>query len=184
MENNAKTKALILVDFEKEWTDENSEYFVGDITKLIENTNKLIDFCRKNNCKIIFVAHIEKGSDGAFAPNSKSVEIIDELNKQSSDILITKNRISPFYNTDLEQYLEGIDEIIIAGILTNLCVRSLTQDAYDRNFKIILIKDCCQAFDEETHNFTIKDLKETREEIEFVDVDEFVRDKNHVNGIE
>ncbi len=88
--------------------------------------------------------------------------------------MITKNRISPFYKTNLEKHLEWINEIVISWILTNLCVRSLAQDAYDRDFKITLIKDCCKAFDEETHNFTIKDLKETREEIEFVNVDEFV----------
>ena len=169
-----KTKALILVDFEKEWIDKNSEYFVGDTTKLIENTNKLIDFCRKNNYKIIFTTHIEEDSNEAFAPNSKNIEIIDELNKQNSDILITKNRISPFYKTNLEKHLEWISGIVIAGILTNLCVRSLAQDAYDRDFEITIIKDCCKAFDEKTHNFTIKDLKETREEIKFVNVDKFI----------
>jgi nicotinamidase-related amidase len=169
------TKALILVDFEKEWTDKSSDYFVGDISELIKKTNKLIDYCRKNDYKIIFTTHVEKDSDEAFAPNSKNVEIIDELHKQDSDVLITKNKISPFYQTDLEKHLEGIDEIVICGILTNLCVRSLAQDAYDRDFKITIIKDCCRAFDEETHNFTIKDLKSTREEIEFLNLNEFIK---------
>lgn len=168
------SKALILVDFEKEWTDKNSDYFVGDISDLVERTNKLIDFCRKNNYKIIFTTHIEKDSDGAFAKDSKNVEIIDKINKQDSDVFIKKNKISPFYQTDLEKHLKGIDEIVISGILTNLCVRSLAQDAYDRDFKITLIKDCCRAFDEETHNFTIKDLKTTREEIKFLNLNEFI----------
>ena len=169
------SKALILVDFEKEWTDKSSDYFVGDISDLIEKTNKLIDYCRKNGYKIIFTMHVEKDSDEAFAPNSENVEIIDELHKQDSDVLITKNKISPFYQTDLEKHLEGLDEIVICGILTNLCVRSLAQDAYDRDFKITIIKDCCWAFDEETHNFTIKDLKATKEEIKFLNLNEFIK---------
>ncbi len=168
------SKALILVDFEKEWTDENSDYFVGDISELIEKTNRLIEYCRKNNYKIIFTVHVEKDSDQEFAPNSKNVQIIDEIQKQDSDVVIVKNKISPFYKTNLEKELEGVDEIVLGGILTNLCVRSLAQDAYDRDFAITIIQDCCRAFDEETHNFTIKDLKATREEIEFLDVDEFV----------
>ena len=69
------SKALILVDFEKEWTDKSSDYFVGDVSDLIEKTNKLIDFCRKNNYKIIFTTHIEKDSDEAFAENSENVQI-------------------------------------------------------------------------------------------------------------
>ena len=168
------SKALILVDFEKEWTNKSSDYFVGDVSELIEKTNKLIDFCRKNNYKIIFTTHVEKDSDEAFASNSENVKLIDEINKQESDVLITKNKISPFFKTDLDKHLEGIDEIVIAGILTNLCVRSLAQDAYDRDFKITIIKDCCRAFDVETHEFTLKDLKATREEIEFLNLNEFI----------
>ncbi len=169
------SKALILVDFEKEWTDKSSDYFVGDISDLIERINKLIDFCRKNDYKIIFTTHIEKDSDEAFAENSENIEIIDEINKQDSDVLIKKNKISPFFKTDLDKHLEGIDEIIIVGILTNLCVRSLAQDAYDRDFEITIIKDCCRAFDVETHEFTLKDLKATREEIEFLNLNEFIK---------
>jgi len=169
------SKALIIVDFEKEWTDKSSDYFVGDVSELIEKTNKLIDFCRKNDYKIIFTTHVEKDSDEAFAPNSENVELIDEINKQDSDVLITKNKISPFYQTNLEKHLEGIDEIVICGILTNLCVRSLAQDAYDRDFKITIIKDCCRAFDVKTHEFTLKDLKATREEIEFLNLNEFIK---------
>ncbi|MSS74051.1 cysteine hydrolase [Candidatus Pacearchaeota archaeon] len=169
------SKALILVDFENEWTDKSSDYFVGDISDLIKKTNKLLDYCRKNGYKIIFTTHIEKDSNSAFVQDSKNVEIIKELHKQNSDVLITKNKISPFYKTNLEKELKEINEIVICGILTNLCVRSLAQDAYDRDFKITIIKDCCRAFDEETHEFTLKDLKATREEIEFLNLNKFIR---------
>ena len=171
----ATLKTLILVDFEKEWTDKISDYFVGDISDLIKKTNKLIDYCRKNGYKIIFTTHIEKDSDSVFVANSKNVEIIDDIHKEKSDVIIIKNKISPFYKTNLDKELKGIKEIVICGILTNLCVRSLAQDAYDRDFRITIIKDCCRAFDVETHEFTIKDLKATREEIEFLNLNEFVK---------
>jgi ureidoacrylate peracid hydrolase len=167
------TKALICVDFEKEWTDKSSDYFVGDISDVVERTNRLIDFCRKQGFKIIFTTHIEKDSDSAFAEDSQNVDIIDELHKRDSDVLIKKNKISPFFKTNLEKELESIKEIVICGILTNLCVRSLAQDAYDRDFEIKIIKDCCKAFDDATHEFTIRDLKATRQEIEFLDQAEF-----------
>ncbi len=68
-------KALILVDFQKEWTDKSSDYFLGNISLLIKKTNKLIIFCRKNNYKIIFTKHIEKDSDKEFAEKSENVKI-------------------------------------------------------------------------------------------------------------
>lgn len=168
-------KALILVDFENEWVDENSEYFVGDISEMIKRTNKVLDYCRKNKYNIIFTIHVEKGSNSGFAEGTENVEIIKEIPKNDSDTLIMKNKISPFYKTTLENELKGVDEIVVCGILTNLCVRSLVQDAYDRDFEITIIKDCCVALDKETHNFTLKDLKETREEIKFLDAEEFMK---------
>ncbi|MDO8468000.1 MAG: cysteine hydrolase [Nanoarchaeota archaeon] len=168
-------KALILVDFENEWIDKRSAYYVGDISEAIEKTNKLIDFCRRKGYKIIFTRHVEKDSEEAFADNSVNVKIIERLHKKESDLMITKKKISPFYKTNLEQELIGIKEIVVCGILTNLCVRSLIQDAYDRDFEIKVIKDCCVSLDEETQNFTFKDLKATREEVEFLDLKEFMR---------
>lgn len=169
------SKALILVDMENEWTDKNSDYFVGDISKLIDKINKLIDFCRGQGYKIIFIRHVEKDSDSAFKDNAPNTEIISSLNKQPSDTLITKYKISPFYQTSLETELEGIEDIVVAGILTNLCVRSTVQDAYDRDFNITVIEDCCTAMDKKTHDFTLKDLKETREEIEILKLSEFMK---------
>jgi nicotinamidase-related amidase len=68
-----------------------------------------------------------------------------------------------------------MDKIIVAGILTNLCVRSLVPDAYDRNFDVTIINDCCIAFTKEIHEFTLKDLKETRPEIQIEKLDEFIK---------
>ncbi len=168
-------KALILVDLENEWADEESEYYLGDVSKLLAKTNQLIDYCREEGYKIIFTRHVESDSEKEFADNTKSTEIFKEIHKKESDVIITKNKISPFYKTNLEKELEGIEEIAIAGILTNLCVRSLTQDAYDRDFKVTIISDCCQAFNEEIHNFTLKDLKETRPEINIVNLKDFIK---------
>lgn len=173
-----KENALILVDFEQEWIDKNSEYYVGDLTQVIEKVNKLIDFCREKGYKIIFTRHIERESTGAFAKGSRGVELIPELHKKENDILIIKYKINPFYQTSLEKELDGIDQIVVAGVLTNLCVRSTIEDAYDRDFEITVVKDCCVSFDEETQDFTFKDLKETRGEIEFLNLNEFMKGEN------
>lgn len=166
-------KALILVDLENEWVDPRSEYYVGDLSRLVRKTNQLIEVCRKKKYKIIFTRHIEKGSQEAFAGGSKNVELMEKIDRKPSDTLITKYKISPFYKTRLERELKGIREIFVAGILTNLCVRSLVQDAYDRDFKITVVSDCCVSMDRKTHEFTIRDLKATRPEVMFVRLETF-----------
>jgi len=168
-------KALITVDYQKEWTDKASGYYVGDISKATLNSNKLIDYCRDNEYKIIFTKHVEIDSSDTFAENSDNVNLIDSIHKNDSDVLIVKHKISPFFNTILEKELNGIGEIVVAGILTNLCVRSTVCDAYDRDMNITVIKDCCVSFDDQRQNFTFKDLKETRPEIEFLNLNEFIK---------
>lgn len=169
-----ESKALILVDFQKEWADSSSDYFVWELDSVIEKTNTLINYCRKNDYKIIFTQHIEKNSESAFAPWSTNIEIIDALYYTPDDVVVKKYKISPFFQTTLENELTWIDSIVICGILTNLCVRSLAEGAYDRDYNITIISDCCKAFDEETHDFTLKDIKNTREEIEIETVREFI----------
>jgi len=162
-------KALILVDLQNEWLNKNSEYYLKELP--ISKINTLIDFCRDKSYKIIFIKHLELNGE-YFKEGTKNAEIISKIKKKDTDTLITKNKISPFYKTDLDKELKSIDEIIVCGALTNLCVRSLIQDAYDRDFKITVIRDCCKTMNEKTQEFTLKDLKETREEIQIIELED------------
>jgi len=163
--------ALVLIDFQEEWTNPQSEYYIGDSKEVIAKVNYLIDHCRARGYKIIFTKHREIDSLDYFWPETK---LISECKIDSEDVIIIKNKISPFYNTSLEKELQGIKHVIVCWILTNLCVRSFVQDAYDREFKITVIKDCCVAHTEEIQEFTFYDLAQTREEIDFTDLKEFV----------
>lgn len=170
------SKALLVIDYENEWIDKKSEYFVGDISEQIQATNKVIDFCRKKGIPIIFITHIEQESDKEFKEGTDSVKIIPQIHLKPDDLIIKKYKISPFYGTKLEKKLEELkaDELIIVGILTNLCVRSAVADAYDRDFEITIIKDSCAAMSEDTQEFTLIDLEETRPEIEIKTAEEFI----------
>lgn len=163
--------ALVLIDFQQEWINPESEYYIGDIQEVIAKVNYLIDHCRTRGYKIIFTKHREIGSLEYFWPET---QLIPTLKVEDTDTIIIKNKISPFYNTSLEKELDGIKQVIVCGILTNLCVRSFIQDAYDREFKITVIKDCCVAHTEEMQEFTFYDLAQTRDEIDFTDLKEFV----------
>lgn len=168
-------KALILIDFENEWINPDSDYYLGfDIFDVIQRVNKLISYCRANNYKIIFLRHIEEGSQDAFAPWSENIKIISSIDKRQEDIIIDKNTIWALYNTDLPKYLDWVSSVAVCWILTNLCVRKFVEDAYDMWYDISLIKDCCVSFDKQTHDFTIQDLKNTREEINMIDLQDYI----------
>lgn len=167
-------RALLLVDLQNEWADKDSPYHVSETELFIKHINELISNCRKRGYKIIFIRHVEEEGE-SFKEGTSGAELMKELDRNESDIVITKNHISPFYKTKLEKELKGIKGLAIAGILTNLCVRMSVEGAYDRGFDITLIEDCCLAMDDETHKFTLKDLKTTREEITITRLERFTK---------
>ena len=170
------TKALILIDFQKEWIDPVSPDYLGDLTSLLARSNQLIDHCRAQGYKIIFTRHVEKDAAGQeqWAESSTGTQLMDGIHREPSDLLITKHKINPFYETSMAEELKGIPDLVVCGVLTNNCVRSFVSDAYDRGFNITVVKDCCETVDQETQEFTFKDLGSTREEIAFVDLSKFL----------
>ena len=102
--------ALVLIDFQEEWTNPKSEYYVGDIREVIAKVNYLIDYCRIRRYKVILTKHREIDSLEYFGPETK---FIPELKVEEDDTIIIKNKISPFYNTSLEKELNGIKKIVV-----------------------------------------------------------------------
>ena len=168
------TKALVLIDYQKEWLDPKSHDYLGDLNSVIRNTNQLIDACRKRDYKLIFTRHVEQDSTEQWSENSEGAELMSEIHKEPNDVLITKHKINPFYETRMETELAGIKDVVVAGILTNNCVRSFIADAYDRGFNLTVVKDCCATFDDQTQEFTFSDLGSTREEIVFINLKDFL----------
>lgn len=163
--------ALVLIDYQTEWRDPESEFYVWDLVDIVARVNFLIDFCKSRGYKIIFTKHVEAETSDYFWSNT---QIIPELKLSEADVIVVKNKISPFYKTELDQELDGVKKVVVCGILTNLCVRSFVEEAYDRDMNITVIKDCCAAHTPEKQEYTFADLKETREEIEFINFEEFV----------
>jgi nicotinamidase-related amidase len=96
-----------------------------------------------------------------FRLGTPGTEIHPRLGRQAGDWLITKHRISPFYATDLEAYLRAgkIDRIFCSGVSTHAVVQATVRDGHDRDYKMVVLADCCAAYSAQEHDNSIGTIK-------------------------
>jgi nicotinamidase-related amidase len=80
-------------------------------------------------------------------------ELIPELDRQPSDVVILKRQWGAFYGTDLNLQLRrrGLTAIVICGIATEFGVESTARDAYERGYELIFAEDAMTGLTAESH---------------------------------
>jgi nicotinamidase-related amidase len=162
MEKNA----LILIDMVNDFV--TGKLKCDRAKAIIPNLQKLVESARKNNVPVIYAndAHeegdIELSVWGEHAmKGTKEAEVIPELEPHENDIIIEKTTYSAFYNTNLEDELRnrGVENLVVTGLHTNICDRHTSADAFFRGFRVTLVEDAAEAFDEKSHAEGVEYIK-------------------------
>ncbi len=168
---NPSRSALLVIDMQKFFLDPNSPTFTCGGIAIISNIRRLIDEFRKQNLPVIYTCHVHHPSgidagimkwwwEGMCLEGSPESQVADEIAPLPSEKIIYKHRYSAFYNTDLETILRGlkVEDLVITGIMTNMCVESTTRDAYYRDYRCFLLADSTGSVNEEMHLASLLNL--------------------------
>jgi nicotinamidase-related amidase len=153
-------RILLIIDVQK--------YFINGLTKdLPEKIKKYIEQNRSEFSKIKFTQIInnEKNNfvklmDWHEFSKPPQIDICDELKQfAGKENTYIKNGYSAFRNKDFAEYLKNnkIQEIWIAGINTENCVFATAIEAFDLEYRpVVLSKLCRSSANEEWHATAIK----------------------------
>lgn len=168
---NVERSVLLVVDMQDFFLDPDSPTYTCGGQAIIGNIQRIIAAFRAAHRPIIFTRHVHHpdGLDagimgwwwkGMCLEGSPESEVNAAIAPHPKDKVIFKHRYSAFYNTDLETILrtQKIEDIVMTGIMTNMCCESTTRDAYYRDYRVFFMADATGSITEEMHLATLLNI--------------------------
>jgi nicotinamidase-related amidase len=171
MKLESENAALLVIDMQRFFLEPDAPGFTIGGPAIIPGVQRLIDAFRDEERPVIYTRHVHHPDgrdagimgwwwDSMCIEGSRESEIYPDIAPLQDDKVIFKHRYSAFYNTDLEIVLRGlaIEDLIICGVMTNLCCETTARAAYMRDYRVFFLADGTGAVNEEMHTATLKNL--------------------------
>lgn len=139
------TTALLLIDIQ-------NEYFPGGKMELVgaqaagASARLLLERFRKAGLPVIHVRHEEtEAGAGVFRPGTPGADIQEAVKPLPGETVITKHFPNAFLETALAERLKalGVKRLVVAGMMTHMCVDASVRAAADQGFDCLLASDGC-----------------------------------------
>jgi ureidoacrylate peracid hydrolase len=163
--------ALLVIDMQKFFLDPASPTFTCGGLAILQRIKDLIDAFRKAGRPVIYTCHVHHPSGldagimswwwkGMCLEGTPESEVHDIISPMPGEKIIYKHRYSSFYNTDLETVLRclKVEDLVITGIMTNMCCESTARDAYYRDYRVFFPADGTGSINEEMHLASLLNL--------------------------
>ena len=152
------TRALLIIDIQ-------NDYFSGGVLPLHQSQDvetrivKTIQCASKTGDRIILVRHISQSVTGLFAANANGNAIRPDILKAATGApVVIKKFADAFQDTDLSNYLKGVTDLLICGMMTQNCVVFTAMSELAKGYNVTIIGDLCTAPTEIVHKIALNAL--------------------------
>ncbi len=170
MRLDADRTAIIVVDMINEFCKPGGKMVLPGYERLMPQQNAIIDAGRAAGVPIVWIADTHRANlrrDREWlkrTPHSVEgtwgAQIIDDHTIQPEDRLVRKSRYSSFFQTDLDLLLRDtmISQLVVFGVVTNICVRSTVHDAFFLGYEVAVPHDACAGTGPREHASSLYDI--------------------------
>ncbi|MCL6217898.1 cysteine hydrolase family protein [Zunongwangia pacifica] len=137
--------ALILIDIQNDYF-ENGNMELFKPAEASVNAKKVLQKFRAKDAPVIHIQHLSTRGDATFfIPKTNGAEIHENVAPLEKEKVIVKHFPNSFRGTDLLNTLQeqNVEQLVICGMMTHMCVDATTRAAKDFGFDCIVIGDAC-----------------------------------------
>lgn len=167
--NFSPQKACLLVtDMQNYFFDESSHAFIPSAPAIVPKILRLIQCCISENIPIIYTQHINTLQNAhnmkvwwndIIREHTPESELHREIIQPNATV-ITKTQYDAFYQTELLNTITalGKDQMIITGVMTDLCCETTCRSAFIRGIQTFFPVDTTATYTLNQHQGTINNL--------------------------
>ena len=145
--------ALLLIDVINDLDFPEGEQMLPDALAMAKKLLALKQRARAAGVPAIYVndnfgkwkSDFQRTVSHCLREDSRGRELVEILRPDDDDYFVLKPKHSGFFSTTLETLLHyvGAKRLILTGIAGNFCVLFTANDAYMRDFHLLIPEDCC-----------------------------------------
>ncbi len=136
-EKTHSATALLLIDVQVDLFHKSHPIYHADM--LLENLRSLIQNAHIAGAPVIYLQHANK----QLVKGTSGWQIHPSVSPAAADLVFDKTHGSAFIDTPLHAHLaeQGVDTLVVAGLVTHGCVRATCLDALQHGYRVILAED-------------------------------------------
>jgi nicotinamidase-related amidase len=172
LHGNAPDKSktvLLIIDMISDFEFEDGEKLSPHAERIAKNLAEFAQKARKAKIPVVYVndnfgkwrSDFKKQLKHSQSKSLRGHKIARLLTPKKEDYFVLKAKHSAFYSTTLDILLDylGAETLILTGVATDICILFTANDAYMRDFKLFIPRDCVAANEEKTNEETLKYLE-------------------------
>ncbi len=161
--------ALLLIDVINDLDFDEGEKLLRNALPMARQIARLKTRAKERGIPVIYVndnfgrwrSDFHAQVEHCLKDGVKGRPIAELLKPDQDDYFVLKPKHSGFYSTTLDTLLDylGTQTVILTGMAANICVLFTANDAYVRDFRLVVPRDCVASNTTEENDYALKQMR-------------------------